>query len=84
VAVAGHVSAFAFSYADDRQAPRFDLLTEVLHTVGDTGLASGIYRFFHKVGSQHAAAAAGADVTPSAPSNGVKGGVVYTVQHPAK
>jgi hypothetical protein len=83
VAVAGHVSAFAFSYADDRQAPRFDLLTEVLHTVGDTGLASGIYRFFHKVGSQHAAAA-GAEAAPSVAPNGVKGGTVYTVAHPGK
>jgi len=82
VAVVGHVAGFGFSYADDRQSPRFDLLTEVLHTVGDTGLASGIYRFFHKVGSEHAAVAAGAGAGAAvAAPNGVKGGTVYTVAH---
>jgi len=54
VAVLGHLGGFGFSYADDRENPRFDLLSEVLHTVGDTGLASAIFRFFHKVGAQHA------------------------------
>jgi len=84
VAAVAHVGGFAFSYADDSERPRFDVLTEVLHTVGDVGLASGIYRFFHKVGAQHAAASAGAEVGAVAAPNGVKGGTVYTVAHPAK
>ena len=58
-------------------APEPDVLAEVFHTVGDTGLASGVYRFFHKRGLESAerAAAGGA-------ANGAKGGTVYTVAHP--
>ena len=57
VAFVGHVGGFAFSFADDDASPRFDVLAEVFHTVGDTGLASGVYRFFHKRGLESAARA---------------------------
>ena len=84
VAFAGHVGGFAFSFADNDADPKFDVLAEVFHTVGDTGLASGVYRFFHKRGiesAQRAATASGAGA--AAPVvNGAKGGAIYTVAHP--
>jgi hypothetical protein len=81
VAFAGHVGGFAFSFADNDADPKFDILAEVFHTVGDAGLASGVYRFFHKRGLESQQRAnAGAGAAPVV--NGAKGGAVYTVAHP--
>jgi hypothetical protein len=82
VAFAGHVVGFGLSFADNDASPKFDILAEVAHTVGDTGLASGVYRFFHKRGLESAARAAAASGGASAPAGGAKGGTVYTVAHP--
>lgn len=83
VAFAGHVGGFAFSFADNDADPKFDVLAEVFHTVGDTGLASGVYRFFHKRGLESAQRAAASGAGAGGPVvNGAKGGAVYTVAHP--
>jgi hypothetical protein len=59
VALVGHAGGFALSLADSSADPNLDVLAGVLHTVGDTGLASGVYRFFHERGSAARRAAAG-------------------------
>ena len=82
VAVVGHLSGFAFAYADDSDNPRFDVLAEVCHTAGDVGLASGVYRFFHTRGVEAKQRAnSGQQPAAAGPVNGAKGGTVYTV-HP--
>ena len=85
VALAGHLAGFIVSYVDDREEPdvRLSVLAEVMHTVGDAGLASSVYRFCHQHGSEaKARALAGRGEQPApAAVNGAKGGTVYTV-HP--
>jgi hypothetical protein len=59
VAVAGHVGGLALSLADDKADSNFDVLAGAFHSVGDTGLASAVYRYFHQLGvaaAQRAAA----------------------------
>ena len=59
VAVAGHVGGLALSLADDKADSNFDVLAGAFHSVGDAGLASGVYRYFHQLGvaaAQRAAA----------------------------
>jgi hypothetical protein len=59
VALAGHAGGFALSLADNNADPNLDVLAGVLHTVGDTGLAAYVYRFFHERGSSARRAADG-------------------------
>jgi hypothetical protein len=59
VALVGHVGGFALSLADSHADPNLDMLAGVFHTVGDTGLAAGVYRFFHQRGVSARQAAAG-------------------------
>jgi plasmid stabilization system protein ParE len=83
VAFTGHVGGFIFSFADNDTTPRFDILAEVLHTVGDVGLAASVYRFCHKRGIEAAQRAiAAAPGAAASPASGAKGGAVYTVTHP--
>ena len=81
VATAGHLAGFACSFWDSTAEPKLSMLADVLHTVGDAGLAAGVYRFCHKRALE-AAHRAAAGVGGSAPAAGAKGGTVYTVAHP--
>lgn len=82
VAALGHVSGFACSFWDSNAEPKLGVLAEVLHTVGDTGLAAGVYRFCHKRGLEAAQRAASGSGGAAGPAAGAKGGTVYTVAHP--
>jgi hypothetical protein len=85
VAVGGHLLGFGVTYFAESNDTSMELLSEVAHTLGDAGIASGVYRYFHRRGAEAAQRAAGASgPSVAAAANGAKGGALYTVPHPGK
>lgn len=88
VGIVGHIGGLVASYVGkDSMEPGHltvtDWASEVLHTVGDAGLAAATYRFAHGKGlarAQAKAAEKGAGAPAPGPApNGARGGAVYTV-----